>query len=110
MTAIPVVNQRWQGICQHQVRPAIDLSWATRRRRTREQACRQAQAGPAACAITNEGLTGLVRRFPGAATAILAYCGKVTYSGVMEVAKGCPNLQHLDRLLELDGRRACEGR
>ena len=62
---------------------SIDLKWADRGRGYR-------------CAITDAGLTGLVRRFPNLQHPNLGLCKNVTGGGLEAVGAGCPDLQHLN--------------
>ena len=82
MMAIPAVSKRWHGVCQMR-RAAIDLTWAHIVNGRR-------------CAITDDGLAGLVRRFPKLWRLDLSWCKNVTDGGLTAVAAGCPNLQHLN--------------
>ena len=79
MMAIPAVSRRWLGVCRHLMRhPAIDLAWAVRGR---------------SCAITDAGVAGEVRRFPGAATINLSRCEGVTDSGVALFERHFPSAE-----------------
>ena len=80
LMVVPAVSKRWLGACQHLMRHAIDLDWATRVNRS----------------ITDTGLAGVVLRFPSVAAISLKGCGRVTDGGLEAVAAGCPNLQHLN--------------